>query len=125
MAIAPIRPAVEAELRLLRSLLSFDFPGHEALLRQLDGLSVQPVFDDGTLDLFPVEGSELAKVDGRVVLTASYLDAPSVPNGPRVNILIHVVNGVLNEMEVYKDDGTPIVIAAADMDVARMSLTPY
>ena len=109
----------------MRSLLSFDFPGHEALLRQLDGLSVQPVFDDGTLDLFPVEGSEPAKVDGRVVLTASYLDAPGVPNGPRVDILIHVVNGVLNEMEVYKDDGTPIVIAAADMDVARMSLTPY
>jgi hypothetical protein len=29
---------------------------------------------------------------------------------PRVHVLWHVVSGVAHEIEIYKDDGTPILI---------------
>lgn len=38
-----------------------------------------------------------------------YSDADAcLGEGPHVNVLLHVLEGLLAELEIYKDDGSPI-----------------
>ena len=50
-----------------------------------------------------------AEVKDRVVAEAYYSDGDASPNGgPQVHVLLQVVKGKLAEIELYKDDGSPI-----------------
>jgi len=78
--------------------------GGTELLRQLRGLQVTPIDEDGSLRLH-VATDALAHIDQRVPVTAMFDDVDRI----QISALIHIVDGKLWELEVYKADGTKIV----------------
>jgi hypothetical protein len=100
------RPLDDRERALIEKLLTSEsFPGSKELLRQLDGIVARQVFEDGTLDLRVSDTAPRAQVQARVPVEAEMTDA----DGTGILILLHVVDGRLNELEVVKGDDTPIV----------------
>lgn len=96
-----LRDPTDGELRLLTALLSADFPGRKELLEQLAGLKVQRIDDDGSLSLRPTNGPP-ASVIRRVPVEAELGD----DDGVTIHALLHVVDGYLNELDVFREDGS-------------------
>jgi hypothetical protein len=103
MADTPLRALSEAERRLVERLLDEPFAGNEELRRQLRDAKVRCIDDDGSL-AFEVSASEPAQVLTRVPVEADTEDA----DGSLMHVLLHVVNGYLNELELYRPDGTTV-----------------
>lgn len=80
-------------------LLETDFPGCEALRGQLLTLRVLPIDGDGSLKL-SVTGGDRAPVVRRVPVEAEMADVDGVP----IHVLLHVVDGCLDELEVFRED---------------------
>jgi hypothetical protein len=79
------------------------------LAGQLDGLSVKPIDAEGSLSLKPGPVAAPAQVKDRIVSEGYYSDEDAgLSEGAHVNVLLHVVKGLLAELEIYKDDGSPI-----------------
>src|SRR5207249_2783750 len=92
----------ENELALLKKLLEKSFPGHDKLLEQLDGLSVRTIDEEGSLLLQVDPLAPPAEVKSRVVSEGYYCDEDKIScDGPKVNVLLHVVKGRLAEIEIY------------------------
>jgi hypothetical protein len=66
------------------------------LIRQLD--------DNGTSDLLVRSGAK-ANVRHRIPVEVEGEDI----DGTTIHVLLHVVEGVARELEVYKDDGSPVI----------------
>jgi hypothetical protein len=98
------RPLQVVERALLEKLLDREFPGRDELRLQLDSVVAQQVYDDGTLAL-RVPSGEPAAVKGRVPTEGSCPDVDDV----RIHVLLHVVNGMMDELEIFKEDGSDIV----------------
>lgn len=88
-----------AENLLLSKLLSWNFRGAPELREQLSGMLAKPLDTNGSLRL-GVTVPSVAKVDRRIPVEGTYLDN----DGTRVHILLHVVDGYLDELEVYRED---------------------
>jgi hypothetical protein len=84
-------------------MLRADFPGHEALLTQLSSAKVVPIDKDGSLR-FHVEGSSRAEVVRRIPVEAEIDDV----DGTIVHLLVHVVDGFLKELEIFREDSNPV-----------------
>jgi len=113
------RPLKADEASLLKKLLEKDFPGRDQLLDQLQDVLVTELDDEGSLSL-KVGASVPAPVNCRVPVEARYADMDSDPEaGPHVHVLLHVVDGRMAELEIYKDDSSPIKKrpAAKDLEV--------
>ena len=97
-----------AESAIIESLLREPFPGRDELRAQIACAQVKPVesYRDnyGSLE-FEVAAAPKAPVRVRVPVDAVALDADGVP----IEFLLHVVDGVVKELEVVKADGSPIV----------------
>jgi hypothetical protein len=104
-----LRPLSAPEMDLLQRLVSADFQGAEALRRQLADTLVEPIDRDGSLRLRPVDPTPAA-VSRRIPVEATYADA----DGVLVHVLIHVINGALHELEVYREDSGAVVVAPPD-----------
>jgi Domain of unknown function (DUF6984) len=106
------------ESAIIERLLQDPFPGRDELRAQISRSRVKPVeeYGDqyGSLE-FEVEGGPKAKVTQRVPVDARANDRDGVP----IEFLLHVVDGVVRELEIYKADGSPIMKrpAASDLDV--------
>lgn len=84
------------------ALLKEGFPGRQALLEQVPSLSVCPIDKEGSLRL--ETSGPRAKVKQRVPVEAMQEDI----DGVTIHILLHVIDGLMNELEIYKDDlGVP------------------
>lgn len=99
------REMTTQERRVLERLLSSDFPGREVLDRQIRDALVRQIDDEGSLE-FSVRSHDRAEVSKRIPTEAEFEDA----DGVTAHILLHVVDGKCNELEIYKDDSTPITI---------------
>lgn len=99
------RSMSDKEKQIVKVLLSKDFPGNEALRAQLETASVSAIDAEGSLR-FRVSGTPAA-VKSRVPTEGYYFDR-GANDRPAINILLHVVDGMLHELEVYKDDGSSI-----------------
>ena len=86
---------------ILEKLLECQFRGRDELRQQLAFATVRPIDESGSLAL-KVTSPILAETEHRVPVEAEYLDADGVP----IWILLHVVNGLLNELEIIKADGS-------------------
>ena len=64
-----------------------------------------PIDDEGSLRL-DVCSPVVAGVRERVPVTATFDDADDIP----IYLLLHVIDGKLAELEVYKGDGSTIVV---------------
>ena len=93
------RPVGVDEARALRLLLTQDFRGTAQLRAQSLALSVTSLDANGSLRL-STQVSTPAMVDRRIPIEASYVDS----DGVRVHVLLHVVDGYLDEFEVYRED---------------------
>lgn len=99
------RELTTLEKELLERLLAPDFPGKEQLACQLARALVAPIDDDGSIR-FKVEGAPPAsEVNSRVPSEGEFVDA----DGIYVHLLLHVVDGYLHELEVFKEDGTRVL----------------
>jgi Domain of unknown function (DUF6984) len=97
------RPLEAAERALIEKLLDCEFPGRDELRRQLDSVAAQKVYADGTLALRVLSGQPAA-VKGRVPTEGSCPDT----DGVMIHVLLHVVNGMMEELEIFKEDGSNV-----------------
>jgi hypothetical protein len=102
------RQPTNDEFELLNRMLEVDFQGAKELKHQLAGLLVKSL--DKGIDNYDsielkVSSGRSVKVEKRVPVVARAYDSDGTP----IEVLLHVLNGQLNELEVIKFDGTPIV----------------
>jgi hypothetical protein len=103
------RPADKAEREVINRLLEKGLPDRNDLIAQLDGLMVKSMDLEGSLSLKVNSPAVLPEFQNRIVAEGYYSDEDvSSSEGPQVHVLLHVVNGRLAELEIYKDDGTAI-----------------
>ena len=106
-----------AEKQVVERLLSEDFPGVADLSAQLAGATVSPIDLNGSFK-FHVAPERRASVQGRVPVEAEYEDF----DGITVHVLLHVIDGLLDEIEVYRDDSGSIIRPADPSSFRVMTL---
>ena len=99
-----LRPLRPDEEQLFNRLFQCEFPGRNELRRQLVGLRVRQINGNGWIALHPT-GESRAEVKYRVPIEGSYPDL----DGVQIHILLHVVDGYLRDLEVFKEDGSMVV----------------
>jgi len=112
-ASASYRPLTDWERRvILRLLMERPFAGREELLAQLDEVAAKPIDEDGSVSLqcsCPVKASVVA----RIPVEGEAQDR----DGMKIHYLLHVVDGWMNELEVYKDDSSRVLRQAEPEDL--------
>jgi hypothetical protein len=91
------------EQQIFQRLLTADFPGKETVAKQLEAVRVRTIDEEGSLALKPHDHQE-ACVEKTIPVEANGVDE----DGIQVHFLLYVTKGVVNELEIYKDDGSPI-----------------
>lgn len=92
------------EKDLIQRLLTADFIGRAEIAKQLENCRVRRIDEEGSLEIEPSGTVAAAAVEKRIPVEAEGADE----DGIHVHLLLHVVNGFTKELEVYKDDGSPI-----------------
>ena len=98
------RPLTENEKKLLEKMLDDAFPGRDELRRQLDSVTAKRVNENGSLEL--KVGSGPVANGPRTVPTEAW--CPDT-DGMMIWLLLHVVEGKLFALEIYKEDGSRIM----------------
>jgi len=111
------RPLASKEIAILKKLLQQPFRGRDELSQQLIGAQVRQIDDSGSLR-FLLRGGTPAPLPRGIAVEATYFDDGN-GNEAHVNILLHVVDGKLSMLEIYKDDGSKI---ARDPDPAELQV---
>jgi hypothetical protein len=94
----------------LDALLAADFPGNTALKLQTSGAMVRQIDSDGSLE-FSIANGRPAEVVRRIPVEAEADDS----DGVTMHLLLHVVDGLMNELELYRDgEGTVRRMPAAE-----------
>lgn len=93
----------ENEKTMLERLLEAEFPGRDQIRQQITK-SVATVIDEYGSLRFDVRSDIKAPVTRRIPIEAETEDTDGVP----IHLLLHVVEGKIAELEIYKDDGSPI-----------------
>lgn len=98
------RPPSAAERDLISELTAAEFPGRAEVVKQLQQCVVRLIDEDGSLEIGVPSDPIAAPVLHRV---PTELYGPDV-DGVQVSVLLHVVDGVCREIEIFKVDGTAI-----------------
>jgi hypothetical protein len=98
------RPLSERERRMLAALLAADFPGRSALSVQAAHVKGRRIDQNGSLALAPEPETLRAEVVRRIPVEAEFDDQ----DGVGVHVLLHVLDGYLNELEIYREDSSPL-----------------
>ncbi len=93
-------------------LLSQPFPGSEALTEQYRSVRGVVIDLDGSLKLESTTGPP-AEVVRRIPVEAEGVDEEGEP----VHVLLHVVEGRMVELEVYREDGKPPVGKLGQLEI--------
>jgi len=102
-----VRELNKYERLIIRCLLETEFTGHDELIRQFDDLKVAQEFSesDPSIELTTKkEKKNYAKVKHRIPVEAQGLDS----DGITIHFLLHVVNGYISELEIYREDSKSI-----------------
>jgi hypothetical protein len=83
----------------LTALLAEAFEGRDQLVAQIDGATARTIDSDGSFALTVI--GPVARVPYRVPVTGATYD----PDGMGVEVLLHVIDGRMAEVEVYRVDG--------------------
>jgi len=91
------------EWSLISRLLKPNFPGRDEIQKILNSVQVRTLDEEGSLELHSdvpgiVSGAKAIPVE------AEANDSDGVP----IHVLLHVVHGRPNELEIYKDDSSTI-----------------
>lgn len=105
------------ERRLLELLLEADFPGRSELVVQARDCQVRPIDTNGSLALRS-SGTPSASVVRRIPIEAETEDK----DGVGIHVLLHVVAGELQELEIYREDSKPPL---APIDLERLRVIKF
>jgi|ERR1700694_1331693 len=107
-------PPSDNELQILTTMLNAEFPGHEELLEQLGRAQVRRLDADGSLSLRSSDGPPSA-VMRRIPVEAELEDE----DGVKIHVLLHVLDGYLNELEVYREDSARVqrIVRPEDLNI--------
>lgn len=103
------------EASLLARLLRAEFPGSLSLRQQAKSALVRDLDENGSFGILATVGDD-AVVRHRVPVEGEYTDR----DGVAVHVLIHVVDGRLDELEIFRDDSEPIVCSAVSANNLRV-----
>lgn len=105
-----------AERDVVERLLEYPFEGHDDLRRQVENALVRPVDEGFSLEV-RVNGPAVHSVPARVPVEAETRDS----DGATVHVLLHVVDGRVNELELYREDLARVQAfpSAANLTVLR------
>jgi hypothetical protein len=92
------------ERRILERMLSQLPSGGDALRDQLKFAKVSTIDQDGSIRFLVNSPKRASGISDRVPVTAIFDDTDGIP----IYLLLHVVEGKLSELEVYKADGSQI-----------------
>ena len=99
-----MRSLTPREKGVLFRLLEAEFPGRDTLKDQMQHARVEEIDSNGSLRFFEC-GSTRSSAKYRVPVEGFYEDS----DGIQVRILLHVINGQINELEIYKDDSSKVL----------------
>jgi hypothetical protein len=103
------RPLTEQELGIFKKLFEINFAGKTELSEQLCGLLAKEIDDNGSLKL-KVQKLVFAPIKQSVAVEARCPDSDTrCEKDAHINILLHVVDGIMSMLEIYKDDSTPVL----------------
>ena len=100
-----LRNLRDEECRLIDRLLEEDFPGRDAIRLQIKGSRVTEWDDHNGSLAFNVGPNPLARTKSRIPVEGEFEDR----DGITIHVLLHVVEGRVKDLEVFKDDSSPIV----------------
>jgi hypothetical protein len=98
--LAPVRGNAE---RILATLLIATSPGRDEVAQQVTVACGRVIDADGSLEL-SVANAPRADVVRRIPVEAEAEDI----DGMTFHVLLHVVDGYINELEIYRDDSLPL-----------------
>jgi hypothetical protein len=105
------------EQGIIDRLLEKAFPGRDEICEQMKKCLVRTIDEDESLE-FLVQSNVKAKVKRRIPVEAEFQDA----DGVLIHLLLHVVDGKVNELEIYKEDGSPIIESPAPSELKVVCL---
>ena len=114
-----LRELTSLERRYLDRLMSAEFPGREQVSEQLRSVLGRRIDDAGSIELVP-QGKVHANVTKRVPVEGESADVDGVP----IYFLLHVVDGQVRELEIYKADGSSIAQMPAPEQIEVIVLPP-
>ena len=94
------------EMRLLEKLLDHEFPGRDALRVQLSSVTARQIDENGSLEL-RYGGDSLTDTDFGCPTEGTCTDT----DGGKIAVLLHVKNGRMRLLELFKQDGSTILRA--------------
>lgn len=97
------RNLADWEERLLARLMAAQFPGRKEITEQIGNCLVKTIDREGSFAV-QVQAEILAPVEKRIPVEAEAKDT----DGQTVHALLHVSKGRVVELEIYKEDGSPI-----------------
>ncbi len=97
------RPLDANEMALLEKLLDHDFPGRDALRVQLASVTGRQIDENGSLELSAAQNSR-AEMLSACPTEGTCADA----DGGTIAVLLHIQNGKLHQLEIFKEDGSEI-----------------
>lgn len=121
------RPIGTVEHNLLMHLVRGDFPGRRQILDQMQSVEVMRIDPEGSLKLrsngpvADVRDNDYPsdRINGRIPVEGFYIDDVD-ESGALVHLLLHVIDGKIDELEIYKEDGTPILIDPYEVELDRI-----
>jgi hypothetical protein len=96
--------ASEIGIGVLTAMLRAAFPERDALVEQLQELKADPIDVNGSLKLMPAPSAPRAEVRRRIPVEAETGDR----DGVTIHILLHVLEGHMHELEVYREDSARV-----------------
>jgi len=111
------RPLNDWERRIiLRLLLEEPFTGRDDLLSQVEKATARSIDEDGSISL-RCSPTPKARVTARIPVEGEAQDT----DGMAIHYLLHVVDGLMSELEVYKDDSSRVLRQADPEEVTVMN----
>jgi hypothetical protein len=103
-----------SELELLSVLLGVVFTGNGELQVQANNAKVRTIDENGSL-AFKIGSAPRAEVKRRIPIEAEVED----DDGVMIHFLVHVEDGLLSELEIYREDSTSVV---GEIDTSKLRL---
>lgn len=113
-----LRKPSEYESAIFAQLTSIDYPGKDIVKKQLDNCHVTVIDEFGSLRL-RTESTEKAMVQTRVPIEGTGSDA----DGFLIHYSLHIVNGFVDELEIYKDNLAKIIKPILPQELRLMTFS--
>lgn len=102
------REISDKEKGILQRMLSAGIPHSEEILEQIEGVSVAVLDNFGSLRFLTEDRNRLNLPDGPIINALQVDQETESDFGPYVNYIIFVKDGRVCELQIYKDDDSPI-----------------